>query len=166
MQGGGFYPEYQEEPTLTDPKFSLKSSSDVRVDLDGNTATPNPKITNEYSVGTVRSNIRGTIAMARQDGVVNSATSEWFVNYKSNAFLDTVDGGFTVFAAVRGDGMNYYDALDVLQVRDNQGQIVTDGMVIADLNEDANNNGLRDDGPFGGDADDGVPVLFGFLNNL
>jgi cyclophilin family peptidyl-prolyl cis-trans isomerase len=56
-----------------------------------------PAITNEYSVGRPISNTYGTLAMARVGGQTNSATSSWFFNVKDNAFLDDVDGGFTVF---------------------------------------------------------------------
>jgi cyclophilin family peptidyl-prolyl cis-trans isomerase len=38
--------------------------------------------------------------MARQSGLTNSATSQWFFNLTNNAFLDAVDGGFTVFGRV------------------------------------------------------------------
>jgi cyclophilin family peptidyl-prolyl cis-trans isomerase len=57
-------------------------------------------ITNEYYVGDRYSNVYGTIAMARQPGNTNSATSQWFLNLTNNAFLDNVDGGFTVFGKV------------------------------------------------------------------
>ena len=57
-------------------------------------------ITNEYEVGQRYSNEYGTIAMARVGGLTNSATSEWFFNLANNAFLDSVDGGFTVFGKV------------------------------------------------------------------
>lgn len=54
-------------------------------------------ILNEYSVGRKFSNTYGTIAMARVGGITNSATSQWFINLGDNSFLDSVDGGFTVF---------------------------------------------------------------------
>jgi cyclophilin family peptidyl-prolyl cis-trans isomerase len=57
-------------------------------------------ITNEYDVGRTFSNAYGTLAMARVGGETNSATSEWFLNLTNNAFLDQVDGGFTVFGRV------------------------------------------------------------------
>jgi cyclophilin family peptidyl-prolyl cis-trans isomerase len=57
-------------------------------------------IENEYSAGTTYSNLYGTVAMARVGGDINSATSQWFINLTDNAFLDTVDEGFTVFGHV------------------------------------------------------------------
>jgi cyclophilin family peptidyl-prolyl cis-trans isomerase len=54
-------------------------------------------ITNEYQAGRIYSNQYGTIAMARVGGQTNSATSQWFISLTNNAFLDGVDGGFTVF---------------------------------------------------------------------
>lgn len=60
------------------------------------------------------SNIRGTIAMARVGGQVNSATSQWFINVEDNTGLDSVDGGFTVFGEVIGDGMQVVDAINQL----------------------------------------------------
>ena len=60
-------------------------------------------ITNEFNVGPRLSNVYGTIAMARVSGETNSANSQWFINLTNNAFLDSIDGGFTVFGhVVRG----------------------------------------------------------------
>ncbi|WP_137820663.1 MULTISPECIES: peptidylprolyl isomerase [unclassified Pseudomonas] len=46
-------------------------------------------------------NVRGTLAMARTQ-VVDSATSQFFINHKDNAFLDngSRDFGYAVFAKV------------------------------------------------------------------
>jgi cyclophilin family peptidyl-prolyl cis-trans isomerase len=60
------------------------------------------------------SNTRGTVAMARVGGQPNSATSQWFVNLADNTSLDAVDGGFTVFGRVVGDGMDVADAIAAL----------------------------------------------------
>ena len=56
-------------------------------------------ITNEFSSS--RSNIRGTVAMAKVSGNANSATSQFFFNLVDNSSnLDSQNGGFTVFARV------------------------------------------------------------------
>lgn len=60
------------------------------------------------------SNLRGTIAMARIGGQIDSATSEFFVNLEDNLFLDLVDEGFTVFGAVVGSSMTVVDAIGSL----------------------------------------------------
>jgi len=70
-----------------------------------------PTIINEFS----QSNLRGTIAMAKQDGAPNSATSQWFINLGDNSSLDLSNGGFTVFGEVLGDGMEVVDAIADLQ---------------------------------------------------
>jgi len=56
-------------------------------------------------------NERGTLAMART-GVVDSATSQFFINLNSNDFLDHGgrDFGYAVFARV-SDGMDVVDAI-------------------------------------------------------
>jgi len=61
------------------------------------------------------SNTRGTIAMAKQPGNPNSATSQWFINVADNSeSLDEQNGGFTVFGEVIGDGMLVVDAINDL----------------------------------------------------
>jgi peptidyl-prolyl cis-trans isomerase A (cyclophilin A) len=60
----------------------------------------------------VFSNVRGTIAMAKVGGNINSATSQWFINVNNNASnLDVQNGGFTVFGHVLGNGMEIVDAI-------------------------------------------------------
>ena len=61
-----------------------------------------PPITNEFNVGTFRSNAYGTIAMAKTSDP-NSATSQFFFNLTNNSpSLDNTNnsGGFTVFGRV------------------------------------------------------------------
>ncbi|MET0657839.1 MAG: peptidylprolyl isomerase [Steroidobacteraceae bacterium] len=56
-------------------------------------------------------NSRGTLSMARTNDI-NSATSQFFVNLKDNAFLDHSPGnyGYAVFGRVV-DGMDVIDAI-------------------------------------------------------
>jgi cyclophilin family peptidyl-prolyl cis-trans isomerase len=71
----------------------------------------NPPVVNEYN----RSNLRGTVAMAKLGGDPDSATSQWFVNLADNSEnLDGQNGGFTVFARVLEGGMAVWDAIATL----------------------------------------------------
>lgn len=65
-------------------------------------------ITNEFNGDARFTNAYGTITMAKVDGDVNSATSQWFINLKNNntgtaetGNLDLQNGGFTVFGRVK-----------------------------------------------------------------
>lgn len=72
-------------------------------------------VTNEFSP--TRSNVRGTVAMAKVDGNPDSATNQWFVNLADNAAnLDNQNGGFTVFGKVLAPGMAVVDGLTQLQL--------------------------------------------------
>jgi peptidyl-prolyl cis-trans isomerase A (cyclophilin A) len=84
VQGGGFDKSFNQKPTR-DP------------------------IKNEAENGL--KNLRGTLAMART-GVVDSATSQFFINLKDNSFLDHGgrDFGYAVFGKVTG-GMDVVDEI-------------------------------------------------------
>jgi cyclophilin family peptidyl-prolyl cis-trans isomerase len=103
-------------------------SYDASVGAFGPTSAPHietdPPIVNEFDVS--RSNVRGTIVMAKLGGDPDSATSEWFINLADNsANLDNQNGGFTVFGRVLGSGMDVVDAIAALDVV-NQGGAFTD----------------------------------------
>ncbi len=101
IQGGGFAVEHVE------------SDSYVR-----DIPTYDP-IINEYSPD--RSNLFGTIAMAKTDVGPDTATSQWFFNLNDNsANLDNQNGGFTVFGNVV-DGVDVLLALEALIVWDATG---------------------------------------------
>lgn len=90
VQGGGYNETYSEKPT-------------------------DAPITNEAGNGL--KNLRGTLAMARTS-VVNSATSQFFINVVDNSFLDhkdeTNDGfGYAVFGKVI-EGMEVVDAMTLV----------------------------------------------------
>jgi peptidyl-prolyl cis-trans isomerase B (cyclophilin B) len=87
IQGGGFTADMQQKPTLA-------------------------PIKNEAQNGLL--NKRGTVAMART-GVIDSATSQFFINVVDNAFLnfrspDMQGFGYCVFAEVV-EGMEVVDAI-------------------------------------------------------
>ena len=84
IQGGGLTPEMEPKQTR-------------------------PPITNEARNGL--KNERGTLSMARTNDV-NSATSQFFVNLKDNAFLDHKPGnfGYAVFGKVTS-GMDVIDRI-------------------------------------------------------
>jgi len=76
-----------------------------------------PAVRNEYSAG--RSNLRGTIAMAKLGSDPNSATSQWFWSLADNsANLDNQNGGFTVFGRLLGEAdLRTLDAMAAVPIR-------------------------------------------------
>ncbi len=81
-------------------------------DLDLNAIENDGTIVNEFN----RSNVRGTLAMAKVGNDPDSATNQFFFNLADNSGtpplgLDYQNGGFTVFARVLGNGMTLIDAL-------------------------------------------------------
>ena len=65
------------------------------------------------------SNVRATVAMAKQPGNPNSATNQWFVNLANNSGgspqLDSQNSGFTVFGQITSQDMEVVDAIAGLQ---------------------------------------------------
>lgn len=101
VQGGGF----SFDPSLG--SFTYDNINDIypgglqEVQVD-------PPVQNEFK----RSNLRGTIAMAKLGGDPNSSTSQWFINLADNSsILDGQNGGFTVFGEVISNGMDVVDQI-------------------------------------------------------
>jgi cyclophilin family peptidyl-prolyl cis-trans isomerase len=149
LQGGGYVGSgvYVSAP---EPLWSYIVP--VKVDLDGNPNTANPTVPNEFNLQPPRSNVVGTLAMAKlpasaPGGGPNSATSEFFFNLANNGGtspngLDYQNGGFTVFAKVVGDGMNLISGYN-------------SGLNVLDLNPDTNGNGVHDSNTTTGIPDSG-----------
>lgn len=70
-----------------------------------------PQVPNEPGL----SNVRATVAMAKVAGQPDSATTQWFINLDDNSFLDTSNGGFTVFADVIS-GLEHADGINALTI--------------------------------------------------
>ncbi len=90
--------------------FAWNNSNSTVVDV-----VTRPPIQNEFSAS--RSNIRGSIAMAKLGNDPNSATSQWFINLVNNGSgLDTQNGGYTVFGQVTPETMPVVDAIAALPI--------------------------------------------------
>ena len=88
------------------PNFMIQGGG---MDADMNSKPTRDPIKNEADNG--EGNVRGTLAMART-GVVDSATSQFFINLSNNEFLNHGgrDFGYAVFGKV-ADGMDVVDAI-------------------------------------------------------
>ncbi len=88
------------------PKFMIQGGG---MDENMSSKTTRDPIKNEADNG--EKNLRGTLAMART-GVVDSATSQFFINLSDNEFLNHSgrDFGYAVFARV-SDGMDVVDKI-------------------------------------------------------
>jgi len=78
-------------------------------------------VVNEFSAE--RSNLRGTIALAKLGSDPNSGTNQWFFNLADNAAnLDNQNGGFTVFGEVLSEAdLEPIDAIADLPIIDASG---------------------------------------------
>ncbi len=106
--------------------------------LTGKFKTPDAPIVNEASNGL--KNLKYTLAMARAADS-NSATSQFFINTKDNAFLDksTTSDGYAVFGEVISgkefvDKINGYLALSTGYSGDGGVPVMTDGVYECGLN--------------------------------
>ena len=99
------------------PGFVIQGGGFTFKDGVAGTVPEDPPVKNEFK----RSNIRGTIAMAKIGGDADSANSQWFINLADNS--DSLDGSdgqgggfFTVFGRVIGNGMEIADAIAALPI--------------------------------------------------
>jgi peptidyl-prolyl cis-trans isomerase A (cyclophilin A)/peptidyl-prolyl cis-trans isomerase B (cyclophilin B) len=100
----GFYAETVFHRII--PNFMIQGGG---MTADMNKKETRPPIKNEAAND--QQNLRGTLAMART-GEVDSATAQFFVNLRDNAFLDHSDRdfGYAVFGRVT-DGLDVVDAI-------------------------------------------------------
>jgi MYXO-CTERM domain-containing protein len=126
-----------------------------------------PPIQNEFDPS--RSNVRGTIAMAKSAGNPDSATSEWFINVADNsAVLDDTNnnGGYTVFGHVLDSGMDIVDAIASLPtisragfpaIPNNYGLFVKENRICINNDGDGACPETEDLAPGGDGNGDGIP---------
>jgi len=98
------------------PNFMIQGGG---MDENMRSKTTRDPIKNEADNG--ESNARGTLAMART-AVVDSATSQFFINLRDNDFLNngTRDFGYAVFGKVTG-GMDVVDAIAAVETGNQAG---------------------------------------------
>ena len=82
-------------------------------------------VVNEFNAA--RSNLRGTIAMAKLGNDPDSATNQWFFNLADNSEnLDNQNGGFTAFGQVlNGEDLEPIDAIADLPIANGGGALST-----------------------------------------
>ena len=104
LQGGGFaFDNTGSTPTI-------------------NTITTDPAVQNEPDIVN-RSNLKGTIAMAKLGGNPNSATDQFFFNLADNSSnLNSQNGGFTVFGRLNSAAdQAVVDALAAIPIQNQSG---------------------------------------------
>ena len=93
------------------PGFVLQGGGFRYTPADGYEAIPDdPPVANDPDPVN-RSNVRGTVAMAKLPNQADSATNQFFINLADNPGLDTSNGGFTVFARVVPEDMAVVDEI-------------------------------------------------------
>lgn len=133
----------------------------------------NPPVMNEPGI----SNVRGTIAMAKQPDSPDGATSQWFINLDDNSTpLDSSNGGYTVFGRVSDEGMEVIDQIADLPVWNaggpfgelpligftGTGLITTDHLVMTEIQVESEfpiNQGLTDTWYFPGTNGQGFFII-------
>jgi cyclophilin family peptidyl-prolyl cis-trans isomerase len=100
----------------SNPNFVIQGGGFTVNNLTLGIVPTNTPVENEFSPQ--RSNVRGTIAMAKLGNNPNSATSQWFFNLEDNSSnLNNQNGGFTVFGQVSsGNDLNTIDAIAAVPI--------------------------------------------------
>ncbi|MDB9447155.1 peptidylprolyl isomerase [Anabaena sp. CS-542/02] len=100
----------------SNPNFVIQGGGFTVDNLNLGIVPTNTPVENEFSPQ--RSNVRGTIAMAKLGNNPNSATSQWFFNLEDNSSnLNNQNGGFTVFGQVSSSNdLNTIDAIAAVPV--------------------------------------------------
>ncbi|MEL6579500.1 MAG: peptidylprolyl isomerase [Cyanobacteria bacterium J06621_12] len=117
--------------------FEVTNSQITEIDADD-------PVDNEFS--TERSNLRGTIAMAKLGGDPDSATNQWFFNLGDNSGnLDNQNGGFTAFGQVLNEeDLEVIDAIAGLSLVDGDAPPAStfDNLPITDTTDPINTEDL------------------------
>ena len=115
------------------PNFMIQGGG---MDAEMNSKPTRDPIKNEADNG--EPNVRGTLAMARTS-VVDSATSQFFINLRDNDFLNHGgrDFGYAVFGRV-ADGMDVVDAIAAVPTGSRAGHqdVPIDAVTIEDVSID------------------------------
>jgi cyclophilin family peptidyl-prolyl cis-trans isomerase len=100
----------------SNPNFVIQGGGFTVNNLNLGIVPTNTPVENEFSPQ--RSNVRGTIAMAKLGNNPNSATSQWFFNLEDNSSnLNNQNGGFTVFGQVSSSNdLNTIDAIAAVPI--------------------------------------------------
>lgn len=98
---------YTYNPLVGDGSFSYDDST-LQFNGGLQLVTSKGSIANEFKL----SNLRGTLAMAKVSGDIDSASNQWFLNLTDNNFLD--DQSFTVFGEVLSNGMVTIDLVSAI----------------------------------------------------
>lgn len=116
------------------PNFMIQGGG---MDADMNSKPTRAPIKNEAANG--EANLRGTLAMART-GIVDSATSQFFINLRDNDFLNHGDRdfGYAVFGKVTA-GMDVVDAIAGVPTGNVRGHqdVPLDAVTIVEITIDA-----------------------------
>lgn len=149
VNGGRYDYSIIHRSVVTPTPFVIQGGGFTVNNLTLNRVPTNSPIQNEFSEE--RSNVRGTIAMAKLGDDPNSATSQWFFNLGDNSGnLDNQNGGFTVFGQVLSPrDLNTVDAIASLPVVNASSlNSAFNTLPVNPKNVDANNPSLNQDEDF------------------